>query len=183
MPEDFADCAHCTLSREFHVPPYGNADHPLGALIGEAPGKWEVTRQRPFAGRAGDRLRIALAQAGVEEASLYITNTCSCRPPKNRKPRATEVRACWPRFEREINEVQPGILICLGGTSGKRLIPEFTNVTDTRGKILDSVLGYKAILTFHPAATLYPGGQWKLPYLIQDLVRAIEFAKGLHPKD
>jgi DNA polymerase len=90
-------------------------------IIGEAPGETEDVKGRPFIGKSGQLLRDALEANGIRPEDVYITNAVKCRPPKNRKPKPDELKACSSWLRAEIHEVKPERIICLGDTAAKAL--------------------------------------------------------------
>src|SRR5262249_18030117 len=91
-------------------------------LIGEAPGRDEDLQGKPFVGRAGQLLDLMLAAIGLDEGSVYITNTVYWRPPGNRTPTPEEVQACAPFLARQIELLAPKVLVLLGGAAAKSIL-------------------------------------------------------------
>jgi len=122
-------------------------------LIGEAPGKDEDAKGLPFVGRAGQLLDRMLAAIGLTEADVYITNLVFWRPPGNRTPSPEEVQVCQPFVERQIELLEPKILVFLGNAAAKQLTGATEGIMKLRGKWL-SYAGIRAIATLHPAYLL-----------------------------
>ncbi len=156
-------CTRCPLhaTRKNPVPGEGDLDAQV-MLIGEAPGRWEDEKGRPFVGAAGKLLDKLLALAGFRREEVYIANVLKCRPPGNRDPRPEEVRACTPFLDRQIRIIRPEVIMTLGRHSTGYLFSraglEFRRVSDVRGRVYEvEVLGLrvKLIPTLHPASALY----------------------------
>ncbi len=156
-------CRKCPLhaSRKNPVPGEGNLDAAV-MLVGEAPGRWEDEKGRPFVGAAGKLLDRLLALAGLRREEVYIANVLKCRPPGNRDPRPEEVEACTPFLDRQIEIIRPKVIVTLGRHSTKYLFSKagltFKKMGDVRGHVYEvELLGLKVLLipTLHPASALY----------------------------
>ncbi len=123
-------------------------------IVGEAPGREEISQGKPFVGRSGKLLRETLKLLGVED--YYLTNAALCWPGSERAPDAQSVRACSGRFWDELRAAQPKVLVLVGNTAIKAVFPEErTGVLKLRGSILRvEQLGIYAVPTVHPAAVL-----------------------------
>ena len=128
-------CQRCDLAKERkHV--VVSRGHPSAQLmvIGEAPGADEDAQGRPFVGRSGRLLDACLAEVGLDQADdVYICNLIKCRPPGNRRPTPTELRACRPWLDHQILEVNPEILLILGATATAALLECRTPISRLRG--------------------------------------------------
>ena len=122
-------------------------------LIGEAPGRDEDLQGTPFVGRAGQLLDRMLAAIGLDESQVYITNTVYWRPPGNRTPTPQEVAACAPFLARQIELLNPGMLVLLGGGAAKNILGVSEGIMRLRGKWLKYACGGRDIATL---ATLHP---------------------------
>jgi uracil-DNA glycosylase len=123
-------------------------------MIGEAPGKDEDAQGKPFVGRAGRLLDAMLAAIGLTEADFYITNLVFWRPPGNRTPSPEEVQVCQPFVERQIELLNPAILVFLGNAAAKQLTGATEGIMKIRGKWLTYGPGIRAMATLHPAYLL-----------------------------
>ena len=130
-------------------------------LVGEQPGNSEDLQGAPFVGPAGRILNEALAEAGIERDDAYVTNVVKHfkwialnRRRIHKKPNAREIAACLPWLDKEIEVVQPQILVCLGATAAQALLGPEIRVTKDRGKLIPSHLAPKAIATVHPSSIL-----------------------------
>ncbi len=126
-------------------------------LIGEAPGRDEDIEGLPFVGRSGKLLDRMLAAIGFDRTSVYIANIVPWRPPGNRTPTPQETQICLPFVLRQIELVDPDILVCLGGPSAQTLLGIKDGITKTRGRWFTFNSGkreIRAMPTFHPAFLL-----------------------------
>ena len=124
-------------------------------LIGEAPGEGEDRLGKPFVGPAGRLLDRLGAEAGlVTDADFFLTNVVMHHPPANRKPRAGELAACRPYWERLIEIVRPAILVLCGGTALQAYFKKKLAITRERGKWYPGP-GYDIIAMYHPAYLLH----------------------------
>jgi len=126
-------------------------------FIGEAPGRDEDLQGLPFVGRAGRLLDHMLASIGLSEDSAYITNIVYWRPPGNRTPTPQESQVCRPFLERQIELVDPKIVVFLGGAAAKQMLNTTQGIMRLRGTWRTYSSGtrdYKAIATLHPAYLL-----------------------------
>jgi len=122
-------------------------------LIGEAPGKDEDIQGEPFVGRAGQLLDRMLAAINLTEADVYITNLVFWRPPGNRTPSPEEMQVCQPFVERQIELLNPKILVFLGNAAAQQLTGATERIMKLRGKWLD-YSGIRAMAIYHPAYLL-----------------------------
>lgn len=126
-------------------------------LVGEAPGRDEDIEGLPFVGRSGKLLNLMLAAIGFNRANVYIANIVPWRPPGNRTPTPQETQICLPFVLRQIELVDPDILVCLGGPSAQTLLGIKDGITKTRGRWFTFNSGkreIRAMPTFHPAFLL-----------------------------
>lgn len=129
--------------------------------IGEAPGAQEDLQGKPFVGRSGKLLRKMLASIGLnEEEDYYIANIIKHRPPNNRPPEDEEIGQCIKFLKKQIEIIHPRILLLLGRTAVKGLLPEYQSKTidslREMSKIYGSVRfeGTPVLVTYHPSAVL-----------------------------
>jgi len=139
-------------------------------IVGEAPGADEDRIGRPFVGRAGQLLDKMLAAIGLDRTSVYIANIVPWRPPGNRTPTPLEAASCLPFLKRQIELVDPDILICLGAPSAQTLLGIKEGIMKARGRWMSYEVGARkipAIALLHPAYLLRTPAQKKLAW--QDL--------------
>jgi uracil-DNA glycosylase len=146
-------CCDCPLaaSRTNVVFGEGAPDADL-MFIGEGPGFHEDQQGRPFVGRAGDLLTRMIEAMRFTRAEVYIGNIVKCRPPDNRNPLPAEAAACLPYLLRQIELINPRVLVLLGAVPLKYLFNK-TGITRLRGSWLD-YRGIQVMPTFHPAYLL-----------------------------
>ena len=147
-------CPLCKLSRtrKNAVPGEGQLAAKI-MFVGEAPGRSEDEKGRPFVGAAGRILDDMLKKAGIERSQVFITNVVKCRPPNNRVPEEDESVACRPYLDRQIELIGPKVICILGRTAYSSLLGG-GSITANRGKIVEKA-GQKYFLTIHPAAAIY----------------------------
>jgi len=126
-------------------------------FVGEAPGRDEDLEGLPFVGRSGKLLDRMIAAIGLDRGKAYIANVIPWRPPGNRTPTPQETQICLPFIQRQIELVDPDILVTLGNPSTQTLLSTREGIMRTRGKWFDYDTGtrtIRAIATFHPAYLL-----------------------------
>ena len=157
-----ADCRGCGLYARATRAVFGEGPSRARiVLIGEQPGDQEDVTGRPFVGPAGGVLDRALAAAGLDRNSVYVTNAVkhfSFEPRGkarlHKKPKPGEVRACRPWLEAELSVIHPALLVLLGSTAAQAVLGPAFRVTKERGKVLPSPFGVAAVATWHPSALL-----------------------------
>ncbi len=149
-----AACKSCQLSyaRKKAVPGEGPAKAEI-MLIGEGPGFYENEQGRPFIGAAGKFLDELLEKAGVSREKVFITNVVKCRPPGNRDPLPEELAACNAYLERQIEAIDPLIIVTLGRYSMAKFLPN-VRISEVHGQPA-WVRGRLIIPMFHPSAALH----------------------------
>ncbi len=126
-------------------------------FVGEAPGRDEDLEGLPFVGASGKLLDLILAAVSLDRTSVYIANIIPWRPPGNRDPSPQETQICLPFIKRQIELVDPDILVCLGKPSSQAVLELKDGIVKTRGRWFDYDTGsrkIKAMATFHPAYLL-----------------------------
>jgi uracil-DNA glycosylase len=151
---DVRGCPLCKLarSRKNAVPGEGQISAKI-MFIGEAPGRNEDEKGKPFVGAAGRILDDLLKKAGIERSQVFITNIVKCRPPNNRVPEEDELIACRPYLDRQIAIIKPKVICILGRTAYASILGG-SSISANRGKIVERA-GQKYFSTFHPAAVIY----------------------------
>ncbi len=147
-------CTRCKLhrARKRAVPGEGPARAEL-MFIGEGPGFHENEQGRPFVGAAGHFLEELLAGIGLRREQVFICNVVKCRPPGNRDPLPEEIEACAPFLERQIQAVQPKVIVTLGRYSMARFLPG-ARISAVHGQAR-VVNGRLVVAMYHPAAALH----------------------------
>jgi uracil-DNA glycosylase family 4 len=139
-------------------------------IVGEAPGFNEDRQGEPFVGAAGKLLDTLLERIGLSRQSVYITNVLKCRPPQNRDPMPNEAEACSPYLKRQLELIQPKVVLILGRHALERLLPGQGSISRVHGTLIDWD-GMSYIPLYHPAAALHNGA------LVGDLERDFDKVK------
>lgn len=150
-----AECRACSLcsARKQAVLGVG-AQRADWLFVGEAPGAEEDERGEPFVGQAGKLLDAMLGAVGLKRSeNVYIANSVKCRPPGNRTPEPAETAACWPYLERQIELLQPKLIVALGRPAAQALLQREVKIGAVRGQQFD-YKGTPLIVTYHPAYLL-----------------------------
>jgi DNA polymerase len=122
-------------------------------FVGEAPGADEDKQGEPFVGPAGQLLNRIITNAGMKREEIFICNVLKCRPPMNRKPNADECRNCRPYLDRQIELLNPKVILCLGGVAANNLLGNATGITKLRGNVY-KYNGVPVVCTYHPSYIL-----------------------------
>lgn len=155
LKKEVLSCQKCVLSksRKNVIFGEGNPDAPI-FIIGEAPGRDEDIQGRPFVGLSGQLLDKILDACGFNRTEhVFISNIIKCRPPGNRVPFTEEIQACMPYLLKQIQLIDPKILILLGATALKSMFDTNMKITKIRG----TWLNYEnrlAMAVYHPSALL-----------------------------
>ena len=150
-----AACRRCRLCEARKQAVLGVGDrHADWLFVGEGPGAEEDLRGEPFVGQAGKLLDSMLAAIGLKRgADVYIANAVKCRPPENRTPTPEETATCRPYLERQIELIQPKLIVALGRPAAQTLLQGEVKIGAARGKLHD-YRGIPLIVTYHPAYLL-----------------------------
>jgi len=169
------NCVDCPLSggRTNAVPGEGNPRADV-MFIGEGPGFQEDRQGRPFVGRAGKLLDWLLASIGTNREDVFIANMVKCRPPENRDPAPPELAACTKYLDRQIELVDPKLIVTLGRFAFGRYFPG-EGITKARGKLRKKD-GRKIFPVLHPAAVLRRDEL--RPTMIEDFKAISEILEG-----
>lgn len=154
LEDEVLACQRCPLAqtRTCAVPGEGNLNA-VAMFVGEGPGFDEDRQGRPFVGRSGKFLTETLAQLGIARRDVYITNVVKCRPPGNRDPLPVELDACRDYLTRQVELINPRIIVTLGRFSMRRWFSDGT-ITQIHGHVRNIGRGRVALAMFHPAAAL-----------------------------
>jgi DNA polymerase len=128
-------------------------------VIGEAPGADEDRQGEPFVGRAGQLLNSMLKAIGLQREQVFIANILKSRPPNNRDPRPEEVQACIPYLFRQIELVNPRLILCVGRIAAQTLLETDTPIGKLRGQLHRIAGNRPMIVTYHPAYLLRSPGE------------------------
>jgi DNA polymerase len=177
-------CTRCKLAqtRTRAVPGEGHADTEV-MFVGEGPGQTEDAQGRPFVGRAGELLVRLLASIGWRRQEVFITNIVKCRPPGNRDPEPDEIAACAPYLQRQLEVLDPAVVVTLGRFSMGHFRPgeRITQIHGTRASVAPATGARDAdsFALFHPAAALRSSEVERQSYEdIAGLPRVLEAARG-----
>jgi uracil-DNA glycosylase len=146
-------------------------------VIGEAPGADEDRQGEPFVGRAGQLLNSMLQAIGLKREQVFIANILKSRPPNNRDPRPEEVRACLPYLFRQIELVNPQLILCVGRIAAQTLLETDTSIGKLRGQLHRIAGNRPMIVTYHPAYLLRSPGEKRKSWA--DLLLALRTFESL----
>jgi DNA polymerase len=155
IQEEIGDCTRCPLAYAGrHTIVFGDGS-PAARLmfIGEGPGADEDAQGIPFVGKAGQLLNNMIGAMGLARDQVYIANIVKCRPPSNRVPEALEANTCSQFLLRQIDVVQPEVIVALGSTAATYLLGVKQSLSSLRGR-WHSCRGAKLAVTYHPAFLL-----------------------------
>lgn len=185
-------CTRCELSKTRTNVVVGSGPVTCDLMIiGEGPGEQEDLQGTPFVGKSGQLLTKILESIGINrEKDVYIANTVKCRPPKNRTPSQKEIDACKPYLIRQLQLVQPKILLCLGAPSLKTIIEEQLPISKVRGSWYKAPVNYMdaplyIMPLFHPSYLLRNQSKdkgspkWHTWQDIQEVQLALRYYKEL----
>jgi len=176
--EDIGDCTRCRLhkGRTKLVFGVGNVNADL-MFVGEGPGADEDAQGEPFVGRAGQLLNNMISAMGIKREDVYIANVVKCRPPSNRTPEKDECDTCSPFLMRQIDIIQPKVIVALGAVAAKNLLAVNDSMSNLRGRWYD-FRNSKLLVTYHPAYLLRDPRQKKEAW--KDLQMVMKYL-GLNP--
>jgi len=162
LRESAAGCTGCDLYKCATQTVFGEgAGRASIILVGEQPGDQEDLVGRPLVGPAGKILDKALAEAGIVRRDLYVTNAVKHfkwepqgKRRKHKKPTATEIAACRPWLEAEIEVVKPRVIVCLGVTAAQAVFGKAVRLNEMRGRPWSTSIAPIVFVTVHPSAVL-----------------------------
>ncbi|HEY6115073.1 MAG TPA: UdgX family uracil-DNA binding protein, partial [Candidatus Dormibacteraeota bacterium] len=186
LREAAASCHGCDLYRDATQTVFGEgAERSRLMLIGEQPGDQEDLQGRPFVGPAGRLLEKALGEAGIDRRRVYVTNavkhfrfTLRGKRRLHEKPNATQVRACRPWLESEIEVVRPGMLVLLGATAAQSVMGPDFRVSKQRGEVMQSSFGIPTLATVHPSSILRATDAESREAALQSFIDDLRVAAG-----
>lgn len=155
LKQAVAVCEACSLAKTRTQTVFGVGDeHAEWLFVGEAPGAEEDKRGEPFVGQAGQLLDNMLAAIQLKRGeNVYIANVLKCRPPQNRDPHGEEVVKCDPFLKRQVELIQPKLIVALGKFAAQSLLESDQSIAALRSKLHD-YHGVPVIVTYHPAYLL-----------------------------
>src|SRR5437763_2262497 len=186
LREAAAGCTACDLHKTGTQTVFGEGKASADVVfVGEQPGDQEDLQGRPFVGPAGKLLDKALEDAGIDRTQVYVTNVVKhfkwqARGKRriHQKPNWSEIAACRPWLEAELDVIEPRVLVCLGATAAQALLGRDFRVSRQRGELVDSDLAENVIATVHPSSILRADDDTReLEY--RELVRDLEKVASL----
>jgi uracil-DNA glycosylase family 4 len=152
--QQIKDCTKCPLGHTRNRFVFGDGSETADILfIGEAPGAEEDRTGIPFVGRAGQLLNKLLSHIKVDRKDVFIANILKCRPPNNRDPQPAEVKECLPYLHKQIELIQPKVIVSLGRIAAQNLLNTTLALKQMRGRLWQ-YRGVTMIVTYHTAAVL-----------------------------
>jgi DNA polymerase len=184
IADEVRKCRKCEIgySRTNAVPGEGNPNVHI-MFIGEGPGADEDAQGRPFVGRAGQLLDKIIAAMGLKRGDVYIGNVLKCRPPENRDPKPEEIINCLPYLQRQIELINPEIIVALGAHATRALLNNNKSIGQLRGIFHEYYPGLgkppiKLMATYHPAYLLRNYSHENRQRVWEDMKKVLE-ALGL----
>jgi len=184
-----ATCKACDLWKNATQTVFGEGKPgAVYMMVGEQPGDSEDRKGHPFIGPAGRVLDNALAEAGIDREDVYVTNVVKHfkwslveRGKKriHKKPRDSEIEACRPWLDAELEVVKPKILVCLGASAAQSLLGRDFRVSRQRGQIVDSHLASAVVATVHPSSILRARDEASREEQLKDFVQDLKFVAKL----
>jgi DNA polymerase len=186
LREAAAGCTACPLYETGTQTVFGEgATKARVVFVGEQPGDQEDQQGKPFVGPAGKLLDKALEDAGIDRSAVYVTNVVKhfkwqARGKRriHQKPNWSEIAACRPWLEAELEVIEPRVLVCLGATAAQALLGRDFRVSRQRGELVESDLAENVIATVHPSSILRADDDTREPEF-RELVRDLEVVARL----
>lgn len=176
LATEAAACTRCRLSEGRRNVVFGVGNPAADVVVvGEAPGMEEDRTGQPFVGRAGKLLDLLLLSAGFPRDQVYICNVLKCRPPDNRDPRPDEVEACATYLHRQLELIEPRVLLAVGKFAAQTLAGSEERIGKLRGRV-HAYRGIPLVATYHPAYLLrspqWMRAAWKDFQLVREVLEA-----------
>ena len=186
LREAAASCTACPLHETGTQTVFGEGTSKADVVfVGEQPGDQEDLQGKPFVGPAGKLLDKALEDAGIDRRQVYVTNVVKhfkwqARGKRriHQKPNWSEIAACRPWLEAELDVIEPRVLVCLGATAAQALLGRDFRVSRQRGELVDSDLAENVIATVHPSSILRADDESReqeYRELVRDLEKVAKF--------
>jgi len=173
LQAEVSACVQCQLHTSRTQTVFG-VGHPAAdwMIIGEAPGADEDRQGEPFVGRAGQLLNEMLRAVGLDRGQVYIANILKCRPPGNRDPQPEEVSACAGYLNRQVELIQPRLILAVGRIAAQNLLQQDLPVGRLRGSVHRfGRLDIPVVVTYHPAYLLRSPSQKRKAWADLSLAR------------
>ncbi len=165
--EELTGCQECRLAENRARIVFGQGDTSARVMVvGEAPGAREDEQGLPFVGPSGKLLRGGFEKVGLEEEDIYITNVVKCRPPDNRDPKTEELKSCRPVLDRQLELIDPEVILTVGNFGLRYFLGEDKNITSARGDVY-TWENRPLVPTYHPG------------YILRNRTRADSFVRDL----
>ena len=177
LQEEVRTCTKCALHQGRTQTVFGVGSRTADLLIiGEAPGAEEDRRGEPFVGRAGQLLNAMLGAIHLAREDVYIANILKCRPPNNRDPKSGEAATCTPYLQRQIELLQPRVILALGRIAAQWLLESDAPIGRLRGRTFEFGTGATPlVVSYHPAyllrSPLAKSKSWEDLKLVKRLLR------------
>lgn len=189
LKEQITHCSQCELYKTKTNYVIGNGTHkPEILFIGEAPGYHEDQQGIPFVGRAGKVFDELLQSIGLTRTQVYVCNILKCRPPENRNPHESEIKACTPFLDKQILILKPAIIGTLGNFASSYVLEKFgfkqQKIGEIHGKIYhikNLIFESKIIPLYHPASAVYNSSM--KPTLLTDFQIIASLCKKIKKND
>lgn len=153
LAETIANCQDCVLSKDRKHVVFGSGNQKASLMvIGGTPNAEDDASGNPFMGQAGELLEKILSAIGFQREEVYLVTIIKCRPHKDRKPTTTEVAACSPILQRQIELIRPRLIMAMGELAAQALSGQAVPIAELRSKILTCQGGASMIITHHPAS-------------------------------
>jgi len=186
LREAAAGCTACPLHETGTQTVFGEGTSKADVVfVGEQPGDQEDLQGKPFVGPAGKLLDKALEDAGIDRSQVYVTNVVKhfkwqARGKRriHQKPNWSEIAACRPWLEAELDVIEPRVLVCLGATAAQALLGRDFRVSRQRGELVESDLAENVIATVHPSSILRADDESReqeYRELVRDLEKVAKF--------
>jgi uracil-DNA glycosylase len=185
-------CKNCDLWKHATQTVFGEGPEAATVIfVGEQPGDQEDLAGHPFVGPAGRLLNEALLNAGIDRSQVYVTNVVKhfkWSPAErgkrriHKKPRASEINACRPWLDAELDAIKPAVLVCLGATAAQALLGRAFSVSRQRGQPVPSSLAPTVIATVHPSSILRAPDSAARQLQMQQFVRDLQAVARLLKK-
>ena len=178
LTQKVADCTACDLHTGRKQTVFGKGDQQSDWLIiGEAPGAEEEQTGQPFMGEPGKLLTAMLKAMKLKREQVYITNVLKCRPPDSRDPVTDELLSCVGFLKRQIELLQPKIILCMGRTAAQTILKSSEQIKNLRGQVHEhEETGIPVVVTYHPGYLLRSPNDKRKAW--EDLQRAMAVVAG-----
>jgi len=178
LQQKVSTCVACDLHATRQQTVFGTGSQQADwMIIGEAPGEEEEKLGQPFMGESGQLLTAMIEAMGLKREQVYITNMLKCRPPETRDPDKDEFMACHSYLKRQIELLQPKIILAVGRVAAQTILDSKELMKNLRGKVFEyKNTGIPVVATYHPAYLLHAPSEKRKAW--QDLQMAMRIVSG-----